>query len=75
MAAAGDGSTTWREGRSQQGSGEQRAGELEGQVGWLKWRGAAGSARAHRGGAVGGGAEQQRKQRGMGERKTMRTSP
>jgi hypothetical protein len=53
-------------GRSQQGSGERRAGELEGQVVKLKRRGAVGNAGARRRGAAGGGAEQQRKQRGRG---------
>jgi hypothetical protein len=60
-------------GRGQQGSGERRAGDLEGQVVRLKRRGAAGSARARRRGAAGCGAEQQRKQRGRGERNMMRT--
>jgi hypothetical protein len=46
--------------KSQQGSGERRAGELEGQVVGLEWRGAAGSAGACRRGVAGGGAEQQR---------------
>jgi hypothetical protein len=60
-------------GRGQQGLGERRAGDLEGQVVRLKRRGAAGSAGARRRGAAGGGAEQQRKQRGRGDRKMMRT--
>jgi hypothetical protein len=53
--------------KSQQGSGERRAGELEGQVVGLEWRGAAGSAGARWQGVVGGGAEQQRNREG-GER-------
>jgi hypothetical protein len=60
-------------GRGQQGSGERRAADLEGQVVRLKRRGAAGSAGARWQGVAGGGAEQQRKQRGRGERKMMRT--
>jgi hypothetical protein len=78
------GGATWRlwataarrgvAGRSQQGSGKRRAGNLEGQVVRLKRRGAASNAGARRRGAAGGGAEQQRKQRGRGERKTTRTS-
>jgi hypothetical protein len=47
-------------GRSQPGSGERWAGELEGQVVDLERRGAAVSAGARRRGAAGGGAEQQR---------------
>jgi hypothetical protein len=64
------GGATWRlrataarhggAGKSQQGLGERRAGELEGQVVGLERRGAAGSAGACRQGAMGGGAEQQR---------------
>jgi hypothetical protein len=50
-----------RAGKNQQGSGEWRAGELEGQVVGLERRGAAVSARARRRGAAVGGAEQQRK--------------
>jgi hypothetical protein len=77
------GGATWRlrpmvarrggAGGSQQRSGERRAGELEGQVVRLKRRKAGGSARARRPGAACGGAEQQRKQRGRGERKMTRT--
>jgi hypothetical protein len=52
------------------GVGRAAAGELEGQVVGLEWRGAAGSARNHRRGAAGGGAEQQRER---GERKTTGT--
>jgi hypothetical protein len=57
-------------GKSQWGSGERRAGELEGQVVGLERRGAAGSAGDHRRGAAGGAAEQLR---GRGERKTTGT--
>jgi hypothetical protein len=80
--ASGD--ATWRlrataarrggAGRSQQRLGERRAGELEGHVVGLERRGAAGSVGARRRGAAVSGVEQQGKQRGRGERKTMRTS-
>jgi hypothetical protein len=69
--------TAARRGRAEGGkqkSGERRAGELEGQVVKLKRRGAAGSEGARQRGAASGGAEQQRKQRGRGERKMTRTS-
>jgi hypothetical protein len=60
VAAAGDGGTTWRGGEKLAGSSEWRPGALEGQVVWLKWRGANGSAGARRQGAASGEAEQQR---------------
>jgi hypothetical protein len=49
-----------RRGKSQQGSGEWRAGELEVQVVWVEWQGAAGSPGDGRRGVAGGVAEQQR---------------
>jgi hypothetical protein len=71
------GSATWRlrvtaarhggAGKNQHGSGEKRAGELEGQVVGLERRGAAVKAGARRRGATVGGAEQQRNREG-GER-------
>jgi hypothetical protein len=67
VAALGDGGTTWRGGEKPAGSGERRPGELEGQVVGLERRGAGGSMGAHRQGAAGGGAEQQRNREG-GER-------
>jgi hypothetical protein len=57
-------------GKSKRGSGEQRAGELEGQVVGLERQEVAGSVGDHRRGATDGAAEQQR---GSGERKTMGT--
>jgi hypothetical protein len=39
MVAAGDGDATWRGGEKPAGSGERRAGELEGQVVGLERRG------------------------------------
>jgi hypothetical protein len=42
-----------RVGKSQQGSGERRAGELESQVVWVEWRGATGSPGDYRRGGGG----------------------
>jgi hypothetical protein len=70
VAAAGDGGTMWRGGEKPAGSGERRAGKLEGQVVQVGLQGAASSQGDRRRGAAGGAAEQQR---GRGERKTTGT--